>query len=169
MTAENLHTQRCALYNHATGEVRHLTISEANNTIGFDKSWSRDRPPPKGWERQVPQYRATRDLHPPVLDRMGHDTPWASTMDEICWQYAPGPIRKGEVVETKSWPHESFEPINYAAKQILQFFNEREKSRMQLSPWFNGEVRLETGNEGTSILVSHVRPRPAMVETRSQS
>jgi hypothetical protein len=167
MNETNLQTQRSPIYNHVTGEVLRLTMADATHRIALDKSWSREPPPPPGWKRQTPQYRATRDLHPPALDRMRHDTPWASTMDENCWQYATGPIADGDLVQTTSWPHESFEPLNYAAKQILNFFNMREKSRMQLSPWLNGEVRLETGTEGMSIPVPHVRPKPSLVHTDS--
>ena len=41
-----------------------------------------------------------------------------------------------------------FFPLNYSAKRVLDFFNSQMKSRMARSPFFENEIRLETGLSG---------------------
>ena len=84
--------------------------------------------PPPGWQFEQPRFRATRDLRPSPNGRHKFEPPFASISDNSVYQFATQPIKAGEEIETKSWPHESFFPLNYSAKKVLDFFNSRPKS-----------------------------------------
>ncbi len=104
--------------------------------------------PPPGWEREIPRYRATLDVHPSPNDRHRHEAPFSSFSDPDVYQYCERPIAAREEIETKSWPHPSFWPMNTAAKRVLDFFNSREKSRLALSPWQGDRLVLDDGLTG---------------------
>jgi hypothetical protein len=103
-----------------------------------------------GWEREIPRYRATRDLHPSPNSRMRHEPPFASMSDDGCWQQADRPVKAGEIIETKDWPHPSFRPMNRSAEAVMEFFNSALRSRMGLSPWRGDRIVLEDGFSGPS-------------------
>jgi hypothetical protein len=39
-------------------------------------------------------------------------------------------------------------PLNYSARQVMDFFTNRQKSRLPRSPWADGRIRLEDGLGG---------------------
>jgi hypothetical protein len=98
-----------------------------------------------GWETQVPIYQVTRDVQPPTRARYRTEKPFTTMADNDCWQYAERPYQRGETVQTTSWPHPSFRPLNCSAEKVLAFFNGAMKSRLTRSPWHDGRVRLDNG------------------------
>ena len=148
---------------HRDGREQTIDIHEASRLVGTgevgaDKEWSLHKPPPPGWEREVPKYRATRDIHPALKARFRFEPPFASITDSDEWQYGTRAIEAGEIIETKDWPHPSFIPLNYGAEKVLAFFNSQMKSRMQRSPWNGNSLRLEGGISGTAIDAARVVP-----------
>jgi hypothetical protein len=119
--------------------------------------------PPPGWEREVPKYRVGRNVHPSPKARHFFEPPFTSVMDDSVWQYcdrAEG-YKAGEVVSTTAWPAPTFQPLNYSAKKVHEFFCTQMKSRMQMSPWRDGRVQLETGLSGPATPdVRPPRPEP---------
>lgn len=111
-----------------------------------------------GWEREVPRYRAIRDVRPSHKSRHRTEPPFTMTTDADVWQYGTRPIKAGEVVETTAWPAASFTPLNYSAKQVLEWFVNRPKSRMPISPWFGNAVRLNDGLSGPEMRPTIARP-----------
>jgi hypothetical protein len=114
-----------------------------------------------GWEREVPRYRATREVRPGEKARFRFEPPFALASDSDIWQYATRPISAGETIETKEWPHPSFRPLNYAAGKVLDFFNMRQKSRLARSPWEGDRLRLDdglTGNEPALAVPPQLKP-----------
>jgi hypothetical protein len=104
--------------------------------------------PPSGWAREVPRYRATRDVYPSPNDRHRLEPPFSSFSNPDVWQFAEKPISARSEFESKSWPHPSFWPMNTAAKRVLDFFNSRQKSRLALSPWQGDRLVLDDGLTG---------------------
>jgi hypothetical protein len=155
---------------HRDGREKTVDVHEASRlvgagTVGAGRDWSFVKPPPPGWEREIPKYRATRALHPAPKERFRHEPPFAMTVDSDAWQYATRAIDAGEIVETKDWPHPSFHPLNYGAVKVLEFFNTRQKSRLAQSPWQGDGLRLDDGLSGpVTYKPIHVKPmdlRPA--------
>lgn len=138
-----------------------------NRTYFQPDEWSLTKPPPLNWERTVPKYKATRNLHP-SHPRHRVENPFASMSDSDCYQYCEKSIAAGEIVETKSWPHPSFrpagpidEPANYAAERVLSYFNGAMKSRLGLSPFRGGRIELSDGISGPlpqHVSTPHVKP-----------
>jgi hypothetical protein len=142
---------------HTDGREKTVDIHEADRlagagTVGAGKDWSFHKPPPPGWERVVPKYKATRDLRPAERARYRLEPPFENILDPSIWQYGERDFKKGEIIETKAWPHSSFLPLNYGAERVLEFFNLQMKSRMTTSPWFNDSLRLDNGLIGTHIV-----------------
>jgi hypothetical protein len=104
--------------------------------------------PTEDWKHEVPRYRATRDVHPSPNSRHRFEPPFASLSDSSVWQFAERPIKARDEIETRSWPHESFWPLNEAAKRTLDFFNSRQKSRLGRSPWRVDRIVLDDGLTG---------------------
>jgi hypothetical protein len=142
---------------HVDGREQTIDVQQASRVTYNDKDWSFHKPPPLNWEREVPRYKATRDLRPVERDRYRSETPFAKVFDSSIWQYGTRTIKAGEIIETKEWPHESFHPLNYGAGQVLDFFNMRQKSRLPRSPWYGDRIRLDDGLSG-QIHVEIARP-----------
>jgi hypothetical protein len=104
--------------------------------------------PARGWEQDVPLYKATRDVHPPSNSRMRHEPPFSSFSDPDCAQFCERPIKAGEEFESKSWPHPSYRALNRSAEAVLAFFNSAPKSRLGLSPWRGDRIVLDDGLSG---------------------
>jgi hypothetical protein len=104
--------------------------------------------PPPGFEREVPRYRATRDVYPSPNSRHRHESPFSSFSDDAVWQFAERDYKAGEEIETKSWPHPSFHALNYSAEKVLEFFSSRQKSRLPLAPWRFDRLVLDDGLSG---------------------
>jgi hypothetical protein len=100
------------------------------------------------WAREVPRYRATRSVHPSPNSRHRLEPVFSQMSDSSCYQFAERPITAGEIVETKSWPHPSFHPLNRSAEKVLAFFNSAPKSRLGMSPWRGDRISLEDGLSG---------------------
>jgi hypothetical protein len=122
--------------------------------------WSLIKPPPLGWERIVPRYRVTRDVQPAEKSRFRSETPFTEIWSGA-WQYGERSYAAGEEIETTHWPHPSFMPLNFSAERVLEFFKASMKSRLTTAPWFNGQVRLETGLSGTLPKLQTMTSRPA--------
>jgi hypothetical protein len=124
--------------------------------------------PPPGWERETPKYRATRDIQPAPKARFRSEPPFGTVFDSDVWQYGTRPIKSGETIETKEWPHPSFHPLNYSAGKVLDFFKSRMKSRLPRSPWFGDSLRLDDGLSGPGE-VHFVPPQLQTVNLRPVS
>jgi hypothetical protein len=151
--------EKTATIYHRDGRERTVDIHEASRLVGagmIGAEWSLHKPPPIGWEREVPRYKATRDLRSAERDRHRFETPFESMSDNSCWQYGERPILRNEILETKSWPHPSFFPLTYGAERVLEYFNNRIKSRLAHSPWYGDRIRLEDGLTGP--IISDIRP-----------
>ena len=133
--------------------------------VGAGREWSSVAPPPPNWEREIPKYRARRDIQPMEKARFRSEPPFGTGFGSDRWQYGTREIKRGEIIETKDWPHPSFEPLNYGAERVLNFFNTREKSRLPTSPWFGSGIRLDDGN-GPAIIDRVDPPKPAPFNTR---
>jgi hypothetical protein len=143
--------------NHAAEEVRRRP-----------GEWSFTKPPPIGWERETPKYRAAREVHPAQKVRFRFEPPFAMTIDNSAWQYGTRVIAAGEIVETREWPHPSFHPLNYAAEKVLDFFNNRQKSRLPRSPFYGDSLRLSDGMSGPMV-VKPTLPQLQPMDLRSAS
>lgn len=138
------------IYNSRTGETAIMPQMLATERTRLNRDWSFTPPAPRDWEKQTPRYRATRDLHPMTKPRLRTEPPLSSSSDIDAHQYASGPISKGDIVETKDWPHVSFQALNYAGERVLEFFNSSPKSRLPRSPWVGDRLRLENGLSGNA-------------------
>lgn len=98
--------------------------------------------------------------------RFRFEPPFASCLDGSVWQYGERLNKAGEVIETTEWPHPSF--LNYGAKKVLEFFRNGQKSRMQRSPWANGQIRLDNSLNG-HIVVEAVPPQLKSMDLRPAS
>jgi hypothetical protein len=145
------------IYHLSDGSSETLRGDLARNRVHFQPDeWSMVKPPPLGWERTVPRYVITRDLRPSPNGRHKNEAPFSEIWQSDIWQQADRNYEAGEVVETTSWPHPSMrpagptdDPAHYAAEKILEYFKVSMKSRLQVSPWHQGQVRLSDGISGS--------------------
>jgi hypothetical protein len=107
--------------------------------------------PPAGWQFETPKYRVTSDIRPAEKARYRAEPPFAQMSASDIWQYGTRPLKTGEIIETREWPHASFSPLNYAAKKTLEFFNLQMKSRLPRSPWYGDRLRLDNGLTGDVV------------------
>jgi hypothetical protein len=124
--------------------------------------------PPPGWEREVPKYRVARDTRPAQKARFRLEPPFASCLDIDVWQHGEKPLKAGEIIETRAWPHPAFFPLNYSAKKVLEFFRASPKSRMQRSPWAGDQIRLDDGLTG-NLVVQAMAPQLQPMDLRPAS
>jgi hypothetical protein len=113
---------------------------------------------PVNWEKELPLYRVSRDVHPSPKARARTEPPVSSSSDPDMYQYAERPMKAGEIFEITDWPHPSFRPLNYSAAKVMEFFSRDVKSRMQRSPWVAGRVQLDNGLTGS--LTPQTTPPP---------
>lgn len=124
------------IYEVETGEASILPRVQAENIVRNSSGrFSFVKPLPAGCERQVPKYRAARDVQPSSKERHRQEPPFTSIQDDSVWQYGERPILAGETLESTAWPHPSFQPLNDSAREIHRFFITATKSRLQRSPW----------------------------------
>lgn len=145
---------------HRDGREQTIDVHEASRLTGRDGNWSFVKPPPPGWEREIPRYKATRDLHPSPKARHRFEPPFGMTTDSSMWQYAERPIKAGEIIESKEWPHPSFHPLNYGAGKVLDFFTSRQKSRLPRAPWEGNGIRLSDGMTGAGPTLEQIAAPP---------
>lgn len=153
------------IYNQITGEARTLPQAQAEHLARNSRGeFSFAAPLPKGWELERARYRVEVDLHPSPLARHKFDPPFVSSTSSTMFQYADRVLRAGEVVELSSWPHPSMTPITEIAKQIMAFFTSHAKSRLPMSPFHDGQLRLDDGLTGAVPLdrLANRRVEPAI-------
>ena len=68
---------------HRDGREQTMEVNEASRLIdygqlGAGKGWSFHKPLPANWEREVPRYKATRDLRPAEMARHRFEPPFAN-------------------------------------------------------------------------------------------
>jgi hypothetical protein len=150
---------------HRDGHEKIFTAAEISRMascgqVGAGKDWSSVAPPPLGWERIVPRYRVTRDVQPAEKSRFRFEPPFTEIWSGA-WQYGEKSHAAGEEIETTAWPHPSFMPLNFSAERVLEFFKASIKSRLTVSPWHQGRIRLDTGLSGTLPKLQTLTSRPA--------
>jgi hypothetical protein len=102
--------------------------------------------PPLNWRREVPKFRISGPTKPAPKERFRFEPPFSSGSESDVWQYGERVHKAGEVIQTTEWPNPgTMIPLNYSAKQVLEFFNSRQKSRLGRSPWRDGQVFLDDG------------------------
>lgn len=102
--------------------------------------------PPLDWKRTIPKYRVSRDTMPAPKMRFRFEPPFASASDASTWQYGERVHQAGEIIETTEWPNPgTMTPLNYSARQVIEFFTSRQKSRLTLAPWRDDQVFLDDG------------------------
>jgi hypothetical protein len=147
------------VYNQLTGEAKTIPLVQAEhlarNSMG---EWSFKQPLPPGWDREVPRFRVEHDLHPPAFARHRSEPPFVSSTDTYMWQYADRTFCTGEELEITAWPHASMTALNETAKQVLAYFTSHQKSRLPMSPWRNGRLRLDDGLSGAPPEQDTLRP-----------
>jgi hypothetical protein len=150
------------IYNTLSGEARAVPQVQAEhmarNSYG---EWSLKKPRPPGWNKEIPKYRISIDLHPSPLARHRHETPIVFSTDSSLWQYCEKPVSAGEIVETTSWPHLSMQPLNDSAIAVRDYLRDHMKSRLPMSPWRNGRLWLDDGLSAAPPQRSDLRP-PSM-------
>lgn len=125
------------------GAVRDLEWGKADSEVRMSGGkWSFTPPPPKGWEKEVPRYRATRDLLAATNPRHTGESPFSMYANGEAWQYGEQPVKAGEEIATTEWPDLSFEPLNYSARMVKTYFEQQPRTRMPNAPWQNGKVHL---------------------------
>jgi hypothetical protein len=102
--------------------------------------------PPLNWKREIPKYRISRDTKPSPKTRFRFEPPFSSGSESDVWQYGERVHKTGEIIETTEWPNPgTMTALNYSARQVMEFFTSRQKSRLPRSPWNNDQVRLDDG------------------------
>jgi hypothetical protein len=115
--------------------------------------------PPLNWRKEMPVYRVRVETRQAPKSRFRFEPPFASQSDSDVWQYGERIHKAGEVIETDQWPCAgTFVPLNYSAREVLNFFNSRQKSRLPRSPWADGRIRLSDGLSGAGPTFDHVAP-----------
>jgi hypothetical protein len=117
--------------------------------------------PPLNWKREVPKYRISRDTKPAPKERFKFEPPFSSGSESDVWQYGERVYKAGEIIETTDWPNPgTMTALNYSARQVIEFFTSRQKSRLPRSPWANDQVRLDDGlsNPLPKIAAPQVQP-----------
>ena len=105
--------------------------------------------PPLNWRRELPRYRISAETLPAKQGRVKFETPFASVSDASTWQYAEKVHLAGSVIETTEWPNPgTMTPLNYSARQIMEWFTSHQKSCMPRAPWRDGQVFLDDGLTG---------------------
>jgi hypothetical protein len=155
---------------HLDGREMEVEVNEAARLVGprqvgAGAGWSFVKPPPQGWEFEIPKYRVARDVRPAERPRYRLETPFSSILDSGIWQYADRVYVAGEIIESKDWPHESFQPLNYSAEKVLSFFRGALRSRLPRTPWHLDRVRLDSGMSGP-VIPDVKPPRPEPFDTR---
>jgi len=102
--------------------------------------------PPLDWRREVPKYRISRETKPAPKQRFRVEPPFTSGSESDVWQYGERVHKAGEVIESTEWPNPgTMTPLNYSARQVMEFFTSRQKSRLGRTPWRDGKVFLDDG------------------------
>jgi hypothetical protein len=117
--------------------------------------------PPLNWKREIPKYRISRETLPSPKERFKFEPPFSSGSDASTWQYGERVHDAGEIIETTFWPNPgTMTPLNYSAKQVMEYFTSHQKSRLARAPWRDGQVFLDDGlsNPLSKIVAPQVQP-----------
>ncbi|WP_213775435.1 hypothetical protein [Bradyrhizobium sp. dw_78] len=102
--------------------------------------------PSLNWRHEIPKYRISRDTKPAPKERFRFEPPFSSSSESDVWQYGERIHKAGEAIETTEWPNPgTMTPLNFSAQRVLEFFTSRQKSRLQRSPWRDGQIHLDDG------------------------
>jgi hypothetical protein len=102
--------------------------------------------PPLNWRKEMPVYRVRAETRPAPKTRFRFEPPFAQIMDPSEWQYGERVWPAGSVIATDQWPCAgTFVPLNYSAREVMEYFTSRQRSRLARSPFIDGQVRLEDG------------------------
>jgi hypothetical protein len=144
------------------GSSESLRSDLARNRLHFEPhEWSMVPWPPLNWEREIPRYKATIDLIPSPNPRHRFEKPFSTVMDSHVWTQASAPVAAGTEITSTCWPHPSMQGLNYSGQQVLAYFKASIKSRLPVSPWNQGRVRLQDGISGPlpgHVSTPHVKP-----------
>ena len=136
-------------------------------TIATDIRTPIPNTPPLNWRKEMPRYRVRIETRPAPKARFRFEPPFASQSDSDIWQYGEKIWPAGSVIETDQWPCAgTFVPINYSAREVLNFFNSRQKSRLPRSPWADGRVRLDDGLSNPMPKITAPQPERVNLEPR---
>jgi len=113
--------------------------------------------PPLNWRREVPKYRISRETKPAPKERFRFEPPFSSGSESDVWQYGERTLKAGEVIETTEWPNPgTMTALNYSARQVIDFFTSRQKSRLPRSPFDGDRLRLEDGLSGVGPTIERI-------------
>jgi hypothetical protein len=123
--------------------------------------------PPLSWKKEIPKYRISHETLPAPKSRFRFEPPFAQISDASTWQYGEKMWPAGSVIETTEWPNPgTMTPLNYSARQVMDFFTSRQRSRLPRAPWFDNQVRLEDGLGGPQPKITTPRPEPVDLHPR---
>jgi hypothetical protein len=123
--------------------------------------------PPLNWKCEVPKYRISGDTKPAPKERFRFEPPFSSGSESDVWQYGERPFKAGEIIETTEWPNPgTMTALNYSARQVIEFFTSRQKSRLPRSPWAGDQVRLDDGLSGPLPTIKAPQPEPVRLQPR---
>jgi hypothetical protein len=124
--------------------------------------------PPLNWRKEIPVYRVRVETRAAPKTRFRFEPPFSQIMDSSEWQYGERVHKAGEIISTTEWPCAgTMTPLNYSAREVMEYFTSRQRSRLARSPWFDGQVRLEDGlsSDGPPKIVAPkmaaMAPQPA--------
>jgi hypothetical protein len=102
--------------------------------------------PPLNWRKEMPVYRVRAETRPAPKTRFRFEPPFSQVMNPNEWQYSERVWPAGSVIASDQWPNPgTMTPLNYSAREVMEYFTSRQKSRLPRSPWFDDQVRLQDG------------------------
>jgi hypothetical protein len=123
--------------------------------------------PPLGWRKELPVYRVRVETRPATKERFRFEPPFSQIMDSSEWQYSERVWPAGSVIASDQWPCAgTMIPLNYSAREVMNFFNSRQKSRLPRSPWANDQVRLDDGLGNGPPKITAPQPERVRLERR---
>ena len=123
--------------------------------------------PPLNWRKEMPVYRVHVETRPAPKTRFRFETPFSQIMDPSEWQYSERVWPAGSVIASDQWPNPgTMTPLNYSARQVMEFFTSRQKSRLPRTPWFDGQVRLDDGLSGPLPTIKAPQPEAVRLQPR---
>jgi len=127
--------------------------------------------PPLNWRREVPKYRVSRETKLAPKERFRFEPPFSSGSESDVWQYGERVHKAGEIIETTEWPNPgTMTALNYSARQVIDFFTSRQKSRLPRSPFDGDRLRLDDGLTGAGPTIEQIGvPQLKRVDMRTSS
>jgi hypothetical protein len=123
--------------------------------------------PPLNWRKEMPVYRVRAETRPAPKTRFRFEPPFAQIMDSSEWQYGERIHKAGEIIATTEWPNPgTMTPLTYSAREVMEYFTSRQKSRLPRSPWADDQVRLDDGLSGPLPQIKAPKPEPVRLQPR---